>query len=119
MSRTVIPKDFERLAQEAGIDDVKVNQTRYRWLDPNEQGSLPVTRQRIMESIGQAPYSLSDAFNLKAGRLLPPPPNAPKDRYVKVGNNEDGTVRARKALSNGMPDTSAPLITLSEKDFRR
>ena len=116
MSATVIPRSFVRMAAEAGVAG-KIDPTKYRWLDPSLEGPLPVTRQRVMEKIGLVPYSFVDAQDLRVGLKLPAAPNN-NVVYVKIRNNEDGSVVVKEADSDGRPKKDAEEITLTADDWK-
>jgi hypothetical protein len=113
---TVIPHSFEIMASEAGITDfAKVDPKRYRWMDPRIKGKPPVTRQRVMKTIGLVPRSWEDLAALRVGRSM----EANDGRlYVKIADNEDGSIVIQLALPNGYPDPNAPEITRSEDTFK-
>tara|TARA_R110000737_G_scaffold75292_1_gene104943 strand:+ start:2238 stop:5165 length:2928 start_codon:yes stop_codon:yes gene_type:complete len=107
---TVIPKGFEIMAKEAGVTGVSVDQTKYRWLDPNEPINPAVTRQRVMESIGIKKIVFEDIANFKTGKILPPAPRFQDRRFVKIKNLSNGEVLIREAKSDGRPDETKPLL---------
>ena len=108
----IIPKAFEHMLREVGINDVTVDQRRYPWLDPNVPQMVPVTRAKVMEdTLGRVPFTIERALELKPGALLPPPPNkgASSDRYVKIRNLKDlGIAVIKKAGPDGRPLAGAP-----------
>ena len=109
-TNTVIPKGFEIMAKEAGVTGVSVDQTKYRWLDPNEPINPAVTRQRVMESIGIKKIVFEDIANFKTGKILPPAPRFQDRRFVKIKNLSNGEVLIREAKSDGRPDETKPLL---------
>ena len=109
-ANTVIPKGFEIMAKDAGVTGVSVDQTKYRWLDPNEPINPAVTRQRVMESIGLQKIVFEDIANFKTGKILPPATNSPDRRFVKIKNLSNGEVLIREAKSDGRPDETKPLL---------
>lgn len=109
-ANTVIPKGFEIMAKDAGVTGVSVDQTKYRWLDPNEPINPAVTRQRVMESIGLQKLVFEDIANFKAGKILPPATSSPDRRFVKIKNLSNGEVLIREAKSDGRPDETKPLL---------
>ena len=115
LSTTVIPHNFERMAAEAGVTG-RIDPTKYRWLDPTLEGPTPVTRTKVMERIGLVPYSFQDAQVLRIGRKLPKAPNNNVE-YVKIRDNEDGSIVVKIAGSDGRPKAGAKEITLTEKDW--
>jgi hypothetical protein len=112
-STSTVPKIFELMAKEAGMTGVSVDQKRYRWLDPNEKESPPVTRQRVMAAINMVPFSIGDVRDLKAGRLLPPASDMPDKRFVKIKNLGDGEVLIQRARNDGKPDSEFRPIVMS------
>ena len=114
LSSIVMPRNFERMAAEAGVYG-KIDPTKYRWLDPNLEAPTPVTRTKVMERIGLVPYSFQDAQDLRIGRKLPPADN--DVQYVKIRNNEDGSIVIKIAGSDGRPKAGAKEITLTEEDW--
>ena len=115
LSSTVMPRNFERMAAEAGVTG-KIDPTKYRWLDPTLEGPTPVTRTKVMERIGLVPYSFKDAQVLRIGRKLPKAPNNNVE-YVKIRNNEDGSIVVKIAGSDGRPKAGAKEITLTKEDW--
>lgn len=111
-SRIVVPKSFEIGAKEAGVDDVSVDQKRYRWLDPNEETFAPVTRERTLGFLDVVPVDIQFVQDLRVGRLLPPAPNNQNVRYVKLENLTNGEVLIQRARRDGRPDPSAPRLIL-------
>ena len=109
-ANTVIPKGFEIMAKDAGVTGVSVDQTKYRWLDPNEPINPAVTRQRVMESIGIKKIVFEDIANFKTGKILPPATSSPDRRFVKIKNLSNGEVLIREAKSDGRPDETKPLL---------
>ena len=119
-STNTIPKIFEIMAKDAGITGVSVDQKRYRWLDPNEKEKPPVTRQRVMDSINMVPYSIDDAQDLRAGRLLPPAPDLPDKRFVKIKNLDNGEVLIQRARNDGKPDTEfRPIVMFVDPESKQ
>ena len=100
----VLPKSFEIMAKEAGLTGVSVDQRRYRWIDPNEAETPPITRERVMGAVNMQPFVLDDARDLRIGRLLPPAPNATTTRYVKLKNLDGGEVLIQRSRNDGKPD---------------
>jgi len=125
----VIPKALEIMAKEAGITGVSVNQKRYRWLDPNQQITVPVTRLSTMQGIDILPFTFADALSLKSGQLLPPPSsatvagkqiNAQTKRFVKIRNfsNDQGDfIVIQEATASGKPKSGATELRLDASHF--
>jgi hypothetical protein len=115
LTTTVIPQSFETMAEEAGITDFgKVDPRRYRWMDPNIEGSPPVTRQRVMQTIGLELRTWEALAGTRVGRLIEADDG---QLYVKIADNDDGSIVIQQALSNGRADPNAPEITRSEDTF--
>ena len=115
LTTTVIPQSFETMAEEAGITDFgKVDPRRYRWMDPNIEGRPPVTRQRVMQTIGLELRTWKELAGTRVGRLIEADDG---QLYVKIADNDDGSIVIQQALSNGRPDPNAPEITRSEDTF--
>lgn len=114
LSTTVIPRSFERMAADAGVPG-SIDPTRYPWINPDEARPPPVTRQKVMEAIGLTPFTFKDAQNLKEGRKLPPGDDGVQ--YVKIKDNEDGSIVVREAGSDGRPKSNAKSYTITAEHF--
>jgi hypothetical protein len=119
-STSTVPKIFEIMAKEAGITGVSVDQKRYRWLDPNEKEKPPVTRQRVMAALNMVPYSIDDALDLRAGRVLPPASDLPDKRFVKIKNLDNGEVLIQRARNDGKPDPKfRPIVMFVDPESKQ
>lgn len=114
LSTTVIPRSFERMAADAGVPG-SIDPTRYPWINPDEASPPPVTRQQVMESIGITPFTFEDAQNLKIGRKLPPGDDGVQ--YVKIKNNDNGSIVVKEAGSDGRPKANAKPYTITAEHF--
>ena len=116
LTTTVIPQELASMAAEAGVEG-KVNPKQYRWLDPNVRARSPVTRKGVLEGIlGLKKVEFEDISDLKAGRRLPQADQGTV--FIKIRNNEDGTVVIKEALPNGKPNPQAPEVVISPKSFK-
>jgi hypothetical protein len=73
-SGTVVPQIFSRMAAEAGLKDLGVDQGKYWWLDPEVGATekLPFTMEAYRRSIGEVPWTLRSFEEMKPGTRLPP-----------------------------------------------
>jgi hypothetical protein len=72
-SNKIVPQSFSRMAAEAGLKGLGVDQGKYWWLDPEKAATeeLPFTMEGYRRSLGQAPWTLSTFDKMKPGEMLP------------------------------------------------
>ena len=122
MHDTVIPQNFEAMAAEAGVTG-KTNPKLYRWVDPSVSGPTPVTRAGVLgQVLGVIPFTFGDALELDPGQQLPPTnvdalTGAKGVVYVKIKNNDDGTVTVQELGGDGRPNKDAPEVKLTPEAF--
>ena len=83
-SNTVIPQSFARMAEDAGITNINVDQRNYPWIDPvvSYSEEPPFTKEDIFRSLGLLPLRTLDVQGKSIGFMTPA--DAKGRQYQKI-----------------------------------